>query len=110
QEGRYYRIDYGPIALITLDSSDGMPDKSASDTNHLLAGSDAPDFNPDSEQYRWFEAQLADAQRNSRFTFVQSHHTMFGSGPHSIPFGKPNFSEQSGIAMRVILPLLLRYG
>lgn len=110
QEGRYYRIDYGPIALITLDSSDGLPDKTASDTNHLLTGSTAPDFNPGSEQYRWFEAQLADAQQKSRFTFVQFHHTSYGSGPHSIPFGQPNFSGQSGIAMRVIQPLLFRYG
>ena len=110
QAGRYYRLDYGPVTLITLDSSDGLPDKTASDTNHSLTGSTAPDFNPGSEQYQWFEAQLADAQKNSRFTFVQFHHTAYGSGPHSVPFGHPNFSGQSGIAMRVIQPLLLRYG
>lgn len=110
QEGRYYRIDYGPITLITLDSSDGLPNKTVSDTNHNLVGSHAPDFNPGSDQYRWFERQLADAQRNSRFTFVMFHHTAYGSGPHSIPFGKPNFSGQSGIAMRVIQPLLFQYG
>jgi 3',5'-cyclic AMP phosphodiesterase CpdA len=108
--GRYYRIDYGPLSLITLDSSDGLPHKTASDTNHNLEGSNAPDFNPGSEQYRWLETQLADAQKTSRFTFVQFHHTMYGSGPHSIPFGKPNFSGQGGIAMRVIQPLLFRYG
>ena len=108
--GRYYRIDYGPIALITLDSSDGLPHQTASDTNHSLVDSQAPDFNPGSEQYRWFERQLADAQRKSHFTFVQFHHTMYGSGPHSIPFGQPTFSGQSGIAMRVIQPLLFRYG
>lgn len=110
QKGRYYRIDYGPITLITLDSSDGLPNKTASDTNHLMEGSRAPDFNPASEQYRWLTEQLADAQQKSRFTFVQFHHTMYGSGPHSIPFGEPNFSGQSGIAMRVIQPLLFRYG
>jgi 3',5'-cyclic AMP phosphodiesterase CpdA len=108
--GRYYRVDYGPITLITLDSSDGLPHQTVSDTNHLLQESNAPDFNPGSEQYKWFETQLADAQRISSFTFVQFHHTMFGSGPHSIPFGKPNFSGQSGIAMRVLQPLLFRYG
>lgn len=108
--GRYYRMDYGPVTLITLDSSDGLPNKTASDTNHSLEGSQAPDFNPNSDQYRWCELQLADAQRKSRFTFVQFHHTMYGSGPHSIPFGNPNFSGQSGIAMRVIQPLLMRYG
>lgn len=108
--GRYYRLDYGPITLITVDSSDGLPENTAADTNHNLSGSHAPDFNPGSEQYRWLEAQLADAQQKSRLTFVQFHHTMYGSGPHSIPFGSPNFSGQSGIAMRVLLPLFFRFG
>ena len=109
-QGRYYRLDYGPITLITLDSSDGRPNKTAADTNHNLEGSNAPDFNPGSEQYQWLEAQLADAQKASRFTFVQFHHTMFGSGPHSIPFGSEHFSGQAGIPMRVLLPLFLKYG
>jgi len=108
--GRYYRIDYGPITIITVDSSDGQPNKTAADTNHNMEGSHAPDFNPGSEQYQWLEAQLADAQMTSRFTFVQFHHTMYGSGPHSIPFGQKEFSGQSGIAMRVLRPLLFRYG
>lgn len=108
--GRYYRVDYGPLTFITLDSSDGLPHKSGSDTNHFLEGSHAPDFNPGSEQYQWLEQQLADAQKKSRFTFVQFHHTMYGSGPHSIPAGREGFSGQSGIAMRVIAPILYRYG
>ena len=109
-KGRYYRLDYGPLTLISLDSSDGLPHKSASDTNHNLEGSNAPDFNPGSEQYQWLETQLADAQKRSRFTFVQFHHTMFGSGPHSVPFGQDGFSGQSGIPMRVLLPLFMKYG
>ncbi|WP_397568184.1 metallophosphoesterase [Schlesneria sp. T3-172] len=108
--GRYYRIDYGPISIITLDSSDGLPHKSAADTNHNLEGSNAPDFNPGSEQYRWLEQQLAETQKTSRFTFVQFHHTMYGSGPHSIPFGNEKFSGQAGIPMRVLEPLFFRYG
>ena len=108
--GRYYRIDYGPLTLISLDSSDGLPHKSAADTNHNLEGSNAPDFNPGSEQYKWLEIQLAEAQVKSRFTFVQFHHTMFGSGPHSIPYGSKDFSGQAGIPMRVLLPLFLKYG
>lgn len=108
--GRYYRVDYGPITIITVDSSDGLPHKTVSDTNHNLDGSNAPDFNPGSEQYQWLESQLADAQRKSRFTFVQFHHTMYGSGPHSIPFGNEGFSGQSGIAMRVLAPLFFQYG
>lgn len=109
-EGRYYRLDYGPITLITLDTSDGVPPGTAADTNHYLSGSHAPNFNPGSEQYRWLEAQLADARKKSRFTFVQFHHLPYGSGPHSIPFGKPGFSGQAGIATRILLPLLGRYG
>ena len=108
--GRYYSFVYGPVTVITLDSSDGWPHQTAGDTNHALDGSDAPYFHPGSEQYRWLEMQLAAAQRQSRFTFVQFHHTMFGSGPHSVPFGQSGFSGQSGIAMRVLLPLLFRYG
>ena len=38
------------------------------------------------------------------------HHTMYGSGPHSIPFGQKGFSGQSGIAMRVLKPLFFHYG
>lgn len=108
--GRYYRLDYGPITLITLDSSDGLPHQTASDTNHNLEGSHAPDYNPGSEQYKWLETQLADAQKKAKFTFVSFHHTMYGSGPHSVPFGQPGFSGQSGIAMRVLKPLLYKYG
>lgn len=108
--GRYYRVDYGPITLITVDSSDGQPHGSAADTNHNLHGSHAADFNPGSPQYAWLELQLAEAQRVSRFTFVQYHHTAYGSGPHSVPFGQKSHSGQSGIAMRVLQPLFLRYG
>ncbi len=109
-KGRYFRIDYGPVTLISLDSSDGSPSKSAADTNHNLEGSNAPDFNPGSEQFAWAETQLADAQRKGQLLFVQFHHTMFGSGPHSIPFGNEGFSGQSGIPMRIYLPLFLKYG
>lgn len=108
--GRYYRIDYGPITLITVDSSDGLPHQTAADTNHNLSGSHAPDFNPGSEQHTWLEHNLREAQQRSHLTFVQFHHTSYGSGPHSVPFGTEGFSGQSGIAMRVLQPLLMRYG
>lgn len=107
---RYYRIDYGPVTLITLDSSDGLPHKSAHDTNHNLEPGAAPDFNPGSEQYAWLEEQLADAQQQSRFIFVQYHHTAYGSGPHSVPMDNKSFSGQFGIPMRVLQPLFMKYG
>jgi hypothetical protein len=108
--GRYYRIDYGPVTLIALDSSDGLPHKSEHDTNHNLEPGAAPDFNPGSEQYAWLERQLADAQQRSRFTFVLYHHTAYGSGPHSVPLDKPGFSQQFGIPMRVLQPLFMKHG
>jgi 3',5'-cyclic AMP phosphodiesterase CpdA len=108
--GRYYRIDYGPIAVISVDSSDGLPVNTAQDTNHSLADSHAPDFNPGSPQFVWLERQLADAQKSARFTFVQYHHTAYGSGPHSVPFGTEGFSGQSGRALRVLEPLFHKYG
>ena len=82
-QDRYYRVDYGPITYITLDSSNGLPNSSVKDTNWYLDGaSDAPDFNPGSAQYQWLEQQLADAQATSRFTFVQFHHVPYSVGPH----------------------------
>jgi 3',5'-cyclic AMP phosphodiesterase CpdA len=108
--GRYYRFDYGPITLITLDSSDGLPANSEQDTNHNLTDSDAPDFNPGSEQYAWLEQELMSAQKTAKFTFVQFHHTAYGSGPHSVPFGAKGFSGQSGRALRVLQPILAKYG
>lgn len=108
--GRYYRLDYGPVSLICLDSSDGGPPQTERDTNFNLVGSHAPDFNPGSEQAAWLERELVSARQRSRFVFVQFHHTMFGSGPHSVPLGHPNFSGQSGRALRVLLPLLMRHG
>lgn len=114
-EDRYYRIDYGPITLITLDSSDGAPDKSSADSNFMLAGEhdggDAPDFNPGSTQYRWLEQQLADAQAKSRFTFVQFHHMPYSIGPHGFPAGEgEGYDTQSGQPLRVLSPLFETYG
>ncbi|MGD9857068.1 MAG: metallophosphoesterase, partial [Planctomycetaceae bacterium] len=114
-EDRYYRIDYGPITWITLDSSDGAPDKSAADSNFMLAGEhdggDAPDFNPGSVQYRWLEAQLADAKAKSRFTFVQFHHMPYSIGPHGFPAGEgEGHDTQSGQPLRVLSPLFEAHG
>ena len=115
-EGRYYRVDYGPVTLITIDSSNGRDDDPQRDTNLQLAGGagEAPDFNPGSAQHRWLEAQLADAQRCSRFTFVQFHHAPYSVGPHGLPSGaggaRQGENDQSGRPLRVLTPLLLRYG
>ncbi|MEO2034511.1 MAG: metallophosphoesterase family protein [Planctomycetaceae bacterium] len=114
-EDRFYRIDYGPLTWITIDSTDGSPDKSETDTNfHLLGehdGGEAPDFNPGSTQYEWLEKQLADAESKSRFTFVQFHHVPYSVGPHGLPAGSGRGQDtQSGQPVRVLLPLFQKYG
>ncbi|MGF1910959.1 metallophosphoesterase family protein [Vibrio kasasachensis] len=111
---RYYRVDYGPITYITIDTSDGKPNKTDKDTNWRLEGVNAPDFNPGSEQYKWLEEQLADAQINSQFTFVQFHHIPYSVGPHGFPTGVNGFEKgednQSGVPVRVLTPLFEKYG
>lgn len=112
---RFYRIDYGPLTWITIDSSDGSLDKSLSDTNFFLLGEhdggEAPDFNPGSTQYKWLEQQLAQAESQSRFTFVQFHHVPYSVGPHGFPAGQGDgYDTQSGQPVRVLLPLFEKYG
>ncbi len=114
-EDRFYRVDYGPITWMTIDSSDGSPDKSESDTNYFLSGEheggEAPDFNPGSTQYKWLEEQLADANQKSRFTFVQFHHVPYSVGPHGFPAGPSQGEDtQSGQPVRVLQPLFEKYG
>lgn len=105
--GRYHRLDYGKVTLITLDSSDGLPHGNpARDTNHRLEpGSNAPDFNPGSEQWQWARAQLADAAAADQLIFVQFHHAPYSSGPHGVVG-----SSQSGVPMRQYSRLFAQYG
>jgi len=114
-EDRFYRLDYGPVSLITLDTSNGAPDNTGADTNFFLEAknseSNVPDFNPGSAQYMWLEKQLADAQSNSHFTFVQFHHAPYSVGPHGVTAGKLDEQDpQSGQPTRVLSPLFEKYG
>jgi 3',5'-cyclic AMP phosphodiesterase CpdA len=113
-ESRYYRLEYGPVALIVLDLNNGEPDDSDRDTNHHIAaaGSNAPDFYPGTPQYEWLEQQLKDAQRTAKFTFVAFHHCPYSSGPHGLPPGSGDDSLDaiSGIPVRVLTPLFMKYG
>jgi hypothetical protein len=113
-DSRYYRLDYGPITWITLDSSDGAPHQSAGDSNFMLLGEhdqgDAPDFHPGSVQYRWLEEQLQHASKLSRFTFVQFHHKPYSIGPHGLPAGEGEGKDnQSGQPLRALSPLFEKY-
>lgn len=114
-EDRFYRIDYGPITLITIDTSDGLPHQSGLDTNFSLlgekGGGEAPNFNRGSTQYKWLESELFDAQKKSRFTFVQFHHVPYSVGPHGFPAGSAKGQDtQSGQPLRGFSSLFEKYG
>lgn len=115
-EKRYYRADYGPVTLITLDSSNGDDSDPSKDTNLLLNGIESriPDFNQGSEQWNWAVRELANAQAAGQIIFVQFHHTAFGTGVHSLPSGSAgianNEDNQSGMPMRIYRDLFERYG
>jgi len=112
--GRYHRIDFGPVTLLTLDSTNTGSDGTDSDTNHLLDRGKAmhiPDCMPGSEQYVWLERELTDAQERKAITFVQFHHAPFSAGPHGRAPGKGAGQDpQSGQPMRSLAPLLRKHG
>ncbi len=132
----YYRVDYGPVTIITLDSSKGVPeDRRANypaaerltgqqytgpgtDTqeNYTVAqyesagGTDLSPFNPGTAQWNWAEAQLADARASGQIVFVQWHHAPFSDGEHGLPMNHVNSSGQGGTPMRVYHDMLEQYG
>jgi len=106
--GRYYRLDYGPVTLLVLDLCNGDDTDSTKDTSAYLTtagGCQAPNFNPGSPQYAWLEEQLASAQTNSQFTFVAFHQIPYSIGPHGLAS-----ENQSGVPARILTPLFLQYG
>lgn len=135
-EGNYHRIDYGPITLITLDSSNGEPDDArtayapeeratgqeyrgpGTDTQdnytreqyEAAGGTDLADFNPGSEQWEWAERQLADARDAGQIVFVQFHHAPYSSGEHGLPMYHELSSGQGGTPMRQYQPMFEEYG
>ncbi|WP_144605034.1 T9SS type A sorting domain-containing protein [Algoriphagus algorifonticola] len=127
----YYRVDYGPVTILTLDSSNGTPDQSRSDfpENSRLknqeytvdgtdtqenftasqyaaaGGTDLSGFGPDSEQYVWLEANLKSAKEAGQLIFVQFHHIPFSSGEHGVPMNHELATGQGGTPLRVLHPL-----
>ena len=114
-ESRYYRVDYGPVTIITLDSSNGDDSDMSKDTNLMINGQDAhvPDFNYGSEQWQWAVSELADARAKGQVIFVQWHHMAYGTGVHSLTSGTKgianNEDNQSGLPMRVYHDLMKQY-
>ena len=131
RQERFHRLDYGPVAVIFLDTNNGQD--YYSDTNSDMVNREngtpnmrdttqplfqdrcrAPDFNPGSVQYRWLEEQLADAQTNRLFTFVVEHQCPFSVGYHGRlngEYGTESSRESlSGAATRCLTNLVFKYG
>lgn len=109
----YYSRELGKVTLISLDSNDSLPHKSSADSNHYLeaAGDFAPSFHPESEQVRWLEKELAEAQKKGQFLVVMFHHCPYSSGVHGFPPGEgEQLDPQSGQPLRALTPLFLKYG
>ena len=130
----YYRVDYGPVTVITLDSSNGEPEDRpqnytvkatgqqyngpGSDTQNnftraqyeAAGGTDLADFNPGSAQWNWAQAQLADARARGQIVFVQFHHAPFSNGEHGVPMDHLLTSGQGGTPMRKYHPLFEQFG
>lgn len=113
---RFYRLDYGPVTIITLDSSNGDDTDVSKDTNLAIDGqtSNVPDFNYGTEQWQWAVHQLADARAKGQIIFVQWHHMAYGTGVHSLKSGNAgianNEDSQSGLPMRIYHDLMKTYG
>ncbi len=115
--GRYWRLDYGPVTLIGLDTNNNGPNGSDWDTNLWMesvsdgAGASAPDFQEGSIQYEWLVDQLTDARPRSRFLFVLLHQVPYSTSVHGLPLGDgPGQSPLSGVAVRRLMPLFAEYG
>lgn len=111
----YYRVDYGPVTILTIDSSNGLPDSTDNDTNininwSTYPGEDLPDINPGSEQWNWVDEQLKSARAAGQAVFVQFHHIPYSSGGHILPLTMEGSSGQAGVPMRQYTPLFRKYG
>jgi hypothetical protein len=132
----YHRTDYGPITILTLDSSNGEPDDAAAnypadqkadgteyngpgtDTQQnftreeyeAAGGTDLADFNPGSIQWNWAEEQLADARARGQIIFVQFHHAPYSNGEHGVPMDHESTSGQGGTPMRQYQPMFEHFG
>jgi len=118
----FHRTDLGPVTLIFLDTNKGDNSDYKKETQHYSQRPNmrSPDFHPGSLQYAWLTNNLADAQRNSRFTFVLNHHCPYSVGIHNREQGKSGYDGdyanpghpdgESARAVRVLTDTMIRYG
>lgn len=132
----YYRTDYGPITILTLDSSNGSPEEKRSDTPdaqklknkeysgpgtdtqenftqaqyNAAGGTDLSGFGLGTDQYAWLQANLKSASEAKQLIFVQFHHIPFSSGEHGVPMNHELSTGQGGTPMRILHPVFEEYG
>jgi len=118
----FHREDLGPVTLIFLDTNKGDNSVYTKETQHYSKrpAMRSPDFHPGTLQYTWLTNNLADAQRNSRFTFVINHHCPYSVGIHNREQGKDGYKNdyenpgypdgESARAVRVLTETMIRYG
>lgn len=117
----FHREDLGPVTLIFLDTNKGAKGKNKDSTQDYADRPEmrAPDFHPGFPQYTWLTNNLADAQRNSKFTFVINHHCPYSVGQHNRPSdggGYDGYNTGSGCdgesaqAVRCLTETMIRYG
>jgi 3',5'-cyclic AMP phosphodiesterase CpdA len=112
---RYYALKYGPVTLIVLDGTDGLPHQSDRDANWRLVGEGeggvAPDWHEESEQYHWLANELAIAQADGQLVFVMFHGSPYTSGVHGQPPGAGRGEDiLSTRPLQALTPLLMRNG
>jgi len=131
----YYRSDYGPVTILTVDSSNGTPDQLASDFDGVTklkgkeftvpgtdtqenyteamykarGGNDLSSFGPGTDQYIWLEANLKEASDAGQLIFVQYHHIAFSSGERGVPLNHELSVGQVGTPMQILNPLFEQY-
>ena len=134
-QDNYYRVDYGPLTIITLDSSNGQPDQvtrregieldtdtqfayTAAEYSSAVAAADpalglindTADIGPGSTQFVWARREIKDARENNRIVFVQWHHMAYSSGTHGFPMSHADSSGQAGTPMRQYHPMFEELG
>jgi Leucine-rich repeat (LRR) protein len=131
----YYRVDYGPVTILTLDSNNGTPDQKTSDfdgtqkltgTQFTVPGTDTQEnftqaeyegnggtdlsgFGPGTAQYKWLEENLKSAKESGQLIFIQYHHIAYSSGEHGVPMNHELSTGQGGTPLRVLNPLFEEY-
>jgi hypothetical protein len=112
--GRYHRVDFGPVTLLSIDTTNGGSDDGPDDTNHELDRTDAPhipDYAPGSEQHAWLKRELVAARERNAVVFVQFHHPPYSAGRHGRPPGQGDGKDRhSGQPLRGLAGLFKEHG